>query len=221
MSGWRRLLGRTLDRLSDLKQQGQSAPDWVLGGGTALMLYANHRFSRDIDAFIDDPQYLALLSPDTTDVWNCTDWDKAAHYLKLRYPEGEIDFIVSGALTDLDPVEKEIDLTSIRAGWKPTIMVEPPAEIALKKMYHRATMLKPRDIFDITVIKKIDGDSLTTHLSAIASKRDDLLRRVNSIRVDYLKADLAELDIQPGWEQEQETCLETVRALAEQIPKTG
>lgn len=82
-------------------------------------------------------------------------------------------------------------------------------------------MLKPRDIFDITVIKKIDGDSLTTNLSAVASKRDDLLRRVNSIRVDYLKADLAELDIQAGWEQEQETCLETVRALVEQIPEAG
>lgn len=221
MSGWRKLLGRTLDGLSDLEQQGKPMPDWVLGGGTALMLYAHHRFSRDIDAFIDDPQYLALLSPDTTDAWNCTDWDKAAHYLKLRYPEGEIDFIVSGALTDVGPVEKEIDLTSIRTGWKPTIMVEPPAEIALKKMYHRATMLKPRDIFDITVIKKIDGDSLTTNLSAVAAKKDDLLRRVNSIRVDYLKADLAELDIQPGWEQEQETCLETVRALVEQIPKAG
>lgn len=221
MSGWRKLLARTLDGLSDLKQQGQPMPDWVLGGGTALMLYTNHRFSRDIDAFIDDPQYLALLSPDTTDVWNCTEWDKAAHYLKLRYPEGEIDFIVSGALTNVDPVEKEIDLTSIRTDWKPTIVVEPPAEIALKKMYHRATMLKPRDIFDITVIKKIDGDSLTTNLSAVAAKRDDLLRRINSIRIEYLRADLAELDIQPGWEREQETCLETVRALVEQIPKAG
>lgn len=221
MSGWRRLLGRTLDGLLDLKQQGQPVPDWVLGGGTALMLHANHRLSRDIDAFIDDPQYLALLSPDITDVWNCTDWDKAAHYLKLRYPEGEIDFIVGGALSDIDPVEKKIDLTPIRTGWKPTIMIEPPAEIALKKMYHRATMLKPRDIFDITVIKKIDGDSLTTNLSAVASKKDDLLRRLNSIRVDYLKADLAELDIQPGWEHELETCLETVLALVEQIPKAG
>lgn len=221
MSGWLRLLGRTLDGLSDLQQQRRPVPDWALGGGTALMLYASHRFSRDIDAFIDDPQHLALLSPDTTDVWNCADWDKAAHYLKLRYPEGEIDFIVSGALTDVAPVEKEIDLTSIRSDWKPTIVVEPPAEIALKKMYHRATMLKPRDIFDITVIKKIDGGSLTTNLSVVASKKDDLLRRVNSIRVDYLRADLAALDIQPGWEQEQETCLETVRALVEQIPKAG
>lgn len=99
MSAWCKLLGRTLDGLSDLKQQGQPVPDWALGGGTALMLHASHRLSRDIDAFIDDPQYLALLSPETTDLWNCTDWDKAAHYLKLRYPEGEIDFIVSGAIS--------------------------------------------------------------------------------------------------------------------------
>jgi hypothetical protein len=221
LSDWRKLLGRTLDGLLDLKQQNQPIPDWVLGGGTALMLHADHRLSRDIDAFIDDPQYLALLSPDTTDVWNCMDWDKAAHYLKLRYPEGEIDFIVSGALSDIDPVEKAVDLRSIRADWKPTIMVEPPTEIALKKMYHRATMLKPRDIFDISVIKKIDGDHLITNLSAVSSKRDDLLRRLNSIRVDYLKVDLAELDIQPGWEHEQETCLETVCELVERIPRAG
>jgi hypothetical protein len=149
------------------------------------------------------------------------DWDKAAHYLKLRYPEGEIDFIVSGAISDLDPVEKEIDLTSIRTGWKPTIMVEPPAVIALKKMYHRATMLKPRDIFDIAVIKKMGGGPLIANLGGVASKKDDLVRRLASIRVDYLKADLAELHILPGWEHERETCLETVRSLAAQIPKTG
>jgi len=210
-----------LDGLSDLEQQGQSVTDWVLGGGTALMLSANHRFSRDVDAFIGDPQHLALLSPETTDVWNCTDWDKAAHYLKLRYPEGEIDFIVSGAISELDPVEKEIDLTSIRAGWKPTIVVESPTEIALKKMYHRATMLKPRDIFDIAVVKKIDSGPLAANLSKVASKKEDLVRRLASIRVDYLKADLAELDIQPGWQHQQEACLETVRSLVAQIPKAG
>ncbi|WP_431201556.1 nucleotidyl transferase AbiEii/AbiGii toxin family protein [Bradyrhizobium betae] len=221
MSGWLSLLGRTLDGLSSLEQLGQPVPDWVLGGGTALMLYANHRFSRDIDAFIDDPQYLGFLSPETTDVWNCEDWDKAAHYLKLRYPEGEIDFIVSGTISDLDPVEKEIDLTSVRAGWTPAIMVEPPAEIALKKMYHRATMLKPRDIFDIAVIMKVAGGSLIANLGKIASRKDDLVRRLASIRVEYLKADLTELDIQPGWEREKETCLETVRSLVAQIPAAG
>jgi hypothetical protein len=161
LSGWRSLLGRKLDGLSDLEQEGQPVPDWVLGGGTALMLYANHRFSRDIDAFIDDPKYLGVLSPETTDVWSC------------------------------------------------------------KKMYHRATMLKPRDIFDIAVIEKIDVGSLIANLREVASRKDDLVRRLVSIRVDYLKADLAELDIQPGWKHEKETCLETVRSLVAQIPEAG
>jgi hypothetical protein len=49
-------------------------PEWVLGGGTALMISADHRLSRDIDAFIDDPQYLAVLSPETTEVWKCLAW---------------------------------------------------------------------------------------------------------------------------------------------------
>jgi hypothetical protein len=73
LSGWHRLLGRTLDGLSNLEQQDRPVPALVLGGGTALMLSANHRLSRDVDAFIDDPQHLALLSPETTDVWNCID----------------------------------------------------------------------------------------------------------------------------------------------------
>jgi len=60
-----------------------------------------------------------------------------------------------------------------------------------------------------------------SNLDEVASKKDDLVRRLASIRVGYLKADLAELDIQPGWEHEQETCLETVRWLVTQIPKAG
>jgi hypothetical protein len=82
-------------------------------------------------------------------------------------------------------------------------------------------MLRPRDIFDIAVVKKIDGGLLIANLDEIASKKDDLVRRLASIRVDYLRADLAELDIQPGWEHELETCLETVRSLVAQIPRAG
>ena len=37
--------------------------------GDALMIFAGHRLSRDIDGVIDDPQSLALLSPETTDVY--------------------------------------------------------------------------------------------------------------------------------------------------------
>jgi hypothetical protein len=98
LSNWRLLLSRTIMGLEQLEQQGQAVPEWVLGGGTALMVHANHRLSKDIDAFVDDPQYLGIMSPKVTEVWSCRTWDEAAHYLKLIYAEGEIDFIVSGPL---------------------------------------------------------------------------------------------------------------------------
>ncbi|MGV7215755.1 nucleotidyl transferase AbiEii/AbiGii toxin family protein [Bradyrhizobium sp. UFLA05-112] len=115
MSNWRQLPSRTIVGLEELKQQGQAVPEWILGGGTALMLHANHRLSKDIDAFIDDPQYLGVMSPRVTEVWNCQTWDEAAHYLKLIYAEGEIDFIVSAPLSRLGTDIFEVDLTDLPA----------------------------------------------------------------------------------------------------------
>jgi nucleotidyltransferase AbiEii toxin of type IV toxin-antitoxin system len=221
LSNWRQLLDRTLQGLAGLQQQGQPVPDWVLGGGTALMIFADHRLSRDIDAFIDDPQYLAVLSPETTDVWKCSAWDRAAHYLKLKYPEGEIDFIVTAPISSLPPTEKQIDLTEIRKGSKPTIRLDPPVETALKKLHYRATMLKPRDVFDIAVIDAIDGEALLANLHEVAGKKDDLLRRLANIKEDFLQAELAELDIRARWEKHKKTCLETVRNIVGRIPNPG
>jgi hypothetical protein len=135
LDNWRLLLSRTISGLEQLEQQGQAVPEWVLGGGTALMVHANHRLSKDIDAFIDDPQYLGIMSPKVTEVWRCRTWDEAAHYLKLIYVEGEIDFIVSGPLSGLGSDTYEIDLTDLPAARKALIEVEHPAEIALKKMH--------------------------------------------------------------------------------------
>ena len=204
--------------LADVEREGGSVPDWVLGGGTALMIHADHRLSRDIDAFIDDPQYLALLSPETTDVWKCSAWDRAANFLKLKYREGEIDFIVTAPISSLPPIEKQVDLTEIGKGSKPTIQLDRPTEIALKKLHYRATMLKPRDIFDISVIEAIDGDQLIANLHEVAEKKDDLLRRLDGINEDFLQSELAELDIRPTWEKHKLTCLETVRGIVERIP---
>lgn len=219
MSNWRILLDRTFRGLSELKRQGMPVPEWVLGGGTALMLAADHRLSRDIDVFIDDPQYLALLSPDVTDVWNCDAWDKAAHYLKLKYPEGEIDFIVTHSVSGLQPNTRQIDLTDLREGFKPIVRIDPVAEIALKKMHYRATMLKPRDIFDIAVADKLDRAALVANLGVVAHCKSDLLRRLDGIHESFLKAELEELDVRPGWEDEKAGCLRTVRSVVERIPE--
>lgn len=48
-------------------------------------------------------------------------------------------------------------------------------------MYQSLNELKPRDIFDIAVIKKNYGDTLTANLGAVTAKKKDLLQRVNGI----------------------------------------
>jgi hypothetical protein len=83
----------------------------------------------------------------------------------------------------------------------------------------RATMLKPRDVFDISVVDAIDGDALIANLHEVAEKKDDLLRRLGDIKEDFVQAELAELDIRPRWEKHKKTCLETARGIVERIPK--
>lgn len=218
MNNWRLLLSRTITGLEQLKQQGQAIPEWVLGGGTALMLHANHRLSKDIDAFIDDPQCLGTMSPKVTEVWNCRTWDETAHYLKLIYAEGEIDFIVSGPLSGLSTDTCEIDLTGLPAARKVSIQVEHPAEIALKKMHYRPRMLKARDIFDIAVADSVNHDALVGNLGAISDMKSALIKRLDNVDRKFLQAELAELDIQAGWDDQKRNCLDTTRSLVKQIP---
>ena len=101
------------------------------------MLHAGHRLSKDIDAFISDPQYLPILSPRLggEDIWACETYAEAANHLKLVYPEGEIDFIVATPMTDLPPQSMTIAEEQGAPGGQPVqIKVEHPVEIALKKL---------------------------------------------------------------------------------------
>lgn len=54
-----------IELLAQLRERTGMRPAWSFGGGTALMLQINHRESHDIDVFIDDPQVLAYLNPET------------------------------------------------------------------------------------------------------------------------------------------------------------
>jgi hypothetical protein len=83
------LLDRAVGGLDRLRQAGQPVFDWTFGGGTALMIAAEHRVSKDIDVFITDPQYLAFLSPRLggESIWSCETYDEAPHHLKLIFPE--------------------------------------------------------------------------------------------------------------------------------------
>jgi hypothetical protein len=203
--------------LDELGRRGQPVPDWILGGGTALMILADHRLSKDIDAFIDDPPYLALLSPDTTDV-------SGLFGLGSRRQLSEAE--ISGRRDRLHRHGGDLEIASGRANHRSGRFeaVDPvgcAAEIALKKLHYRATMLKARDVFDIAVIDATSGDTLNAHLHEVADKKSDLLRRLDGMKEDYLRDELAELDIRPRWEKQKQTCLETVKAIVARIPDSA
>src|SRR3974377_289039 len=89
LAPWQLLLHKTVEGLARLRAAGQPIPQWVLGGGTALMIHARHRLSKDIDVFIDDPQYLSFLSPRLAGegIWECKAYEESANHLRLVYSE--------------------------------------------------------------------------------------------------------------------------------------
>lgn len=135
------------------------------------MLHMWHRLSKDIDAFIGDPQYIPYLSPRLAgaEVWGTDTYQESANHLKLMYPEGEIDFIVAAEITGLPAQAMTIasDPTVPDAN-NVTITVEHPVEIALKKLNYRGSFLKVRDIFDIAVVNSAHEALLRDNLHHVA-----------------------------------------------------
>ncbi len=139
MSTWETLLARALVILRSAASAGSLAREWSLGGGTALMLRHGHRRSEDIDIFVPDPQVLGLLTPRLNPVAESLtpDYAEGATYVKLYFPEGQVDFIVSRHITPV-PVTRETLIGR-------EIPVETSAEVLGKKLWHRACAFTARD----------------------------------------------------------------------------
>lgn len=185
------------------------------------MIHTGHRLSKDIDAFIDDPQYLSILSPRLggEGIWGYQAYDEAANYLKLIYPEGEIDFIVASYITDVPTERKVIDLNELRPGLSHSIEIEHPVEIALKKLNYRGTSLKVRDIFDIVVVDQLFPDLLQDNLGHISHMKAAIVTRLSSVQEEFVNNELAELAITEEWQPIADVCLNRMREIAEGIPE--
>lgn len=147
-SEWPMLFDTAIKILTHVEKTMGFAPNWTFGGGTALMLQIDHRESHDIDLFIDDPQYLPYLNPETQgmDLVKCPDGYRAdALVLKLSYETaGEIDFICGAEIT-AEPTKNQV----IRGH---DTALEQPSEIIAKKVYYRGGMFQPRDMFDLAAV---------------------------------------------------------------------
>ncbi len=112
----------------------------LIGGGTRIMLAIEHRISDDIDLFVHDAQWIGFLTPRLNDKFEdrLSGYEEDATSIKLKHPDGEIDFIVSGSLLNRRP---EHDPTSLFA-------LEPVEEVIAKKLFYRGWALTARDLFD-------------------------------------------------------------------------
>lgn len=152
-----------------------------MGGGTVLMLHYNHRVSRDIDIFFNDAQYITYLTPRINDaVAKYTeDYDEQSNFLKLKFGDGEIDYIVAPALTSSKPVILNIEGI--------TVKTDTPEEIVIKRMFYRAETLKVRDILDIAVTARDKKQELLDNSRIFSGKLEIISERLNLISKDYHK----------------------------------
>jgi predicted nucleotidyltransferase component of viral defense system len=197
LRSWETLFERALQIIDSAGEENVPPERWSFGGGTVLMRRYRHRFSKDIDIFVPDPQYLGYVSPRLNDAAEglVSQYNEQANFLKLYFPEGEIDFVVARPLTS-NPYRFETILGR-------DVQVETSIEILAKKIYHRARDFTARDIFDFALLAEKEPASLATIGSIIRERREELLNRMNTdaTRLRTVFAQLATLDYQRTYEE--------------------
>ena len=175
MDVWKELLKKAIAVLDAAKVPYD---EWTLGGGTALMIYFDHRESKDIDVFLSDAQYLTMLTPRLLSVGiEINDYVEASNFLKLKLSKGEIDFIIAPHLTEKYYMPRQIMEREMR--------LETPEEIIVKKFFYRAEVLKTRDIIDIAVVLENRKDKLMKHSDMFECKLEVLKRRWSKLKGIY------------------------------------
>lgn len=181
-----------IELLANLRERTGMRPAWSFGGGTALMLQIDHRESHDIDVFIDDPQLLAYLNPETQeyplsrlpDSYE-TDGTRA---LKLAFGQtGEIDFICTPAI--LEHATERRDVRGL------TVDMETAAEIIAKKVYFRGSNFQPRDMFDLAAVAEHQGmDYIVAALKECGRDRcETAIKTVRQINPKVVEAIIGQL----------------------------
>lgn len=204
---WEALLAKALQAIDSVGEPVFSPENWSLGGGTVLMRRFHHRFSKDVDLFVPDPQYLGYLDPELNDaVAELTPRHaREAGYLRLYFPEGEVDFIAAAPVTDNSRKTETV------LGRR--IMVDTSIEIIGKKVKYRAANFTARDVFDFALVAEKEPKALRRLKPVLEERRDAILQRLASddriLRKTFKELDT--LEYRPTYDD----CLEIVkRALA-------
>lgn len=213
-SHWSRLLRIGCAHIRQASSSGVAIEDWTLGGGTALMLHIEHRESRDIDIFLPDPQHLALLNPEMRDFQfeerPSAHIGDGATFLKLAFANvGEIDFIVAAALTGTPATEATVEGEAL--------LLETVPEIIAKKIYHRGSTIKPRDIFDIAASGEHHAAAIVSELRKYRGKVAEAIRALEKLNPDFVSRTILQLAVKPRYDaiatSARERAIEILRAV--------
>lgn len=185
---WETLFQRALALIDSVGSAGITLEDWSFGGGTVLMRRHHHRFSKDIDIFVPDPQYLGYLTPRLNAEAESltTKYVEQANSLKLIFTEGEIDFVASAPLTEDPAVTEEL--------FGRPVQVETSTEIVAKKVWHRGVEFTARDIFDLAMVTEKEPKALWKIQPVLRDRRDAVLQRIAS-QDAFLREAFAELEV--------------------------
>lgn len=152
------------------------------------MFYFNHRYSKDIDIFLHDAQYLTYVTPRLNDYIEnkVDDYEEMSNSLKLKMGEHEIDFIIAPSLTKIPFNIVKIDGQDVR--------IETPEEIVVKKIFYRCEAFKVRDIVDLAVVINNNKQSLLNNMEVYRRKLGPLLSRIKRLH-DIYPNEVKELEI--------------------------
>jgi len=171
---WETLFAKALQAIDSVRKPTLGPANWSFGGGTVLMRRFRHRYSKDIDLFVPDPQYLGYLDPELNDrIAALTSRHlRAANYVRLYFPEGEVDFIAAAPVTDNPRVTEAI--------LGRNVLVDTSIEIVAKKLKYRASDFTARDIFDFSLVVERESHALRSLAPVLKKCRAAILRRLDS-----------------------------------------
>ena len=140
------------------------------------MMRMHHRVSKDVDVFLHDVQWLSWLTPRLNErvAEIVRDYSEQANSVKLVLSEGDIDFVVAGSVTGVAPNET----LEFRGR---TLMLEATEEILAKKLFYRAALLKPRDVFDLVAALQVLPEAAKRAIDAASPRRDLQLARLREL----------------------------------------
>jgi hypothetical protein len=169
---WEGLFKRALILIDHARERGLPVDEWTFGGGTVLMRRHRHRLSKDVDIFIDNPEFLGYLNPRLSDVAESltTDYVEDTEYLKLRFQDGEIDFVVAAPLSE--------NAATLETLLDRPFLVETSTEIVAKKLWHRGANFTARDIFDFAMVAEREPDALRGIQQVLSDRREVVLKRI-------------------------------------------